>query len=159
MVDQASRLIEEIQQIKAQYVAEVGKGRRVWPRSIKERAARLDEMGVPAKALAKQTGISYETLILWRYNRRHAQPGGFHEVKVEARPALPVPTAAMSKVNSISKSTTVTATNFEMPPGHSAMQGAVRVTTPNGFVVEGLDSAAVALLIDTLSRSGGPHAS
>ena len=154
MVDEASRIIEEIRQIKEQYVAEVGKGRRVWPRSIKERAARLDEMGVPAKALARQAGISYETLILWRYNRRHAR-GKFHEVRVAAKShALAAPASETKNIDGISKSATVTVPNFEMPPPQS-----LRLTTPNGFVVEGLDKAAMVWLISALSREGGGHAS
>lgn len=157
MVDQASQIIQEIQQIKSQYVAEVGKGRRVWPRSIKERAARLDELGVPAKAVAKQTGISYETLILWRHHRRHGI-GKFHEVKVDTQVALPAPPATPKNVaTAILKTGTVTVPNFEIPP--SATPQGLRLTMPNGFVVEGLDAGGMLWLINTLSRGGGEHAS
>ena len=42
MVDRAEQLISEIRQIKAQYVKEVGRGRRAWPQAIKGRIAELE---------------------------------------------------------------------------------------------------------------------
>ncbi|MGE0528795.1 MAG: hypothetical protein AB7G93_22815 [Bdellovibrionales bacterium] len=102
MVDRAAALIDEIRLIKAQYVAEVSKGRRVWPKSIKSRVAELDELG-PAKHVAEHSGIPYETVILWRYKRRQAHAAsGFHEVKV-----------ASAKLPAASKSVTVTAANLK----------------------------------------------
>ena len=153
MVDQATQLIEEIQQIKAQYMAEVGKGRRVWPRSIKDRVTKLDELGVAVKSVAQQSGISYETLILWRYNRRHGI-GKFHEVTVT--PAARLSEGAIEHRCEISKAATVTVPNFEMPVSVAAP--AVRLTMPNGFVIEGLDATGLALLIGKLSKPGGDHA-
>ncbi|MGE0171125.1 hypothetical protein [Nocardioides sp.] len=142
MTDRAATLIEEIRQIKAQYVAEVGKGRRVWPKAIKTRIAELDELGIPAKQVAQKTGISYETVILWRYKRRKAgERSGFHEITV-AGPKLP----------SISKPVTVTATKSEMTPA------ALTVTTPEGYRIEGLSEDVLLRLILGL-RDGVSHAS
>lgn len=141
MVDRASALIEEISQIKTQYVAEVDKGRRAWPKSIKSRIAELDELGVPAKHIAERTGIPYETVILWRYKRRQERATGFHELKVSAS-ELPV----------ISKSVAVTATKSEISTGP------LTVTTPEGYRIEGLSEEALLRLILRL-RHGVSHAS
>ena len=75
MVDKASGLNGEIRQIKAQYVVEVGEGRRVWLKSIKTWVAELDELGIPAKQVAERSGIPHETVILWRYKRRRGKKG------------------------------------------------------------------------------------
>jgi hypothetical protein len=149
MLDQASQLINEINQIQKQYVAEVGKGRRAWPRSIKERVAALDEMGLPAKGLAQQTGIPYETLILWRYKRRHEvkSESGFHEVKV-------VESAAAQNSESISKSLTVPKHEMAQP----RLKLELRLTTPDGYRIEGLDERSVKDMLSAL-RQGGVHAS
>lgn len=141
MVERASALIEEINQIKAQYVAEVGKGRRVWPKSIKSRIAELDGLGVPAKHVAERTDIPYETIILWRYKRRRERDAGFHELKVAAS-ELPV----------ISKSVAVTATKSEISPM------SLTVTTPEGYRVEGLTEEVLLRLLARL-RHGVSHAS
>jgi Transposase len=142
MVERASTLIEEISQIRLQYVAEVGKGRRVWPKSIKARIAELDELGLPAKGIAERTGVPYETIILWRYKRRREQDAsGFHELKVAA-PQLP----------GISKSVAVTATKTEISPVPLA------VTTPEGYRIEGLTEASLLRLIGRL-RGCVSHAS
>lgn len=142
MLARASVLIEEIRQIKQQYVAEVGKGRRVWPKSIKARIAELDELGIPAKHVAERTGVPYETVILWRYKRRRERDAsGFHELKVAA-PELPV----------ISKSVAVTAIKSEI----STVP--LTVTTPEGLRIEGLTEEALLRLIARL-RQGVSHAS
>jgi hypothetical protein len=145
MVDETERLISEVQQIETQYVAEVGQGRRMWPRSIKERVARLDELGIAAKAIATKTGISYETIILWRYKRRqNVSQVGFHEVAVGG-----------SGLPAISKSVTVTVPESEIP---NSRPRDLRLTTPGGFVIEGLDEQTLIALIARLSQ-GGRHAS
>lgn len=163
MVKHAEQLINEIKQIKTQYVAEVGKGRRVWPRSIKERVARLDEMGIPAKSVATESGIPYETIILWRYNRRHkSETGAFHEVTVARSNSVPAVRAAKRLAapksdgkSRISKSGTVTATDYEMPSTSLATGAGLKMTTPNGFVIEGLDARALAWLLAAFSQGDG----
>jgi transposase-like protein len=145
MVDEAKQLISEIRQIKSQYVAEVGKGRRVWPRSIRERAFRLDAIGAPAKAVAEETGIPYETLVSWRFNRRKGAGAGakgpFHEIAVQAK-SLPVPDKAPGD---ISKSMTVTVPKFEMPVSQPSPRSGLRLTTPEGIVIDGFDDEASVL--------------
>lgn len=163
MVEHAEQLLNEIKQIKAQYVAEVGKGRRVWPRSIKERVARLDEMGISAKSVATESGIPYETIILWRYNRRHKSENSiFHEVTVTRSKNVPavrtVKSLAAPKSNGgkrISKSATVTAPDFEIPPTSPATGAALKMTTPNGFVIEGLDARTLAWLLAAFPQGVG----
>jgi len=144
MLDEASRLIDEICQIRKQYVDEVGSGRRVWPRSIKDRMTKLDKLGLPSKAVAERTGVPYGTILLWRH--RHRRPKGavespFHEVTVE------------TKLPAISKSVAVTVPKFEMPKVQD-----LRLTTPEGFVIEGLDASGILSMMAALAKAGR-HAS
>lgn len=158
MVDEAEQLISEIIQIKNQYVVEVGRGRRAWPKSIKERVARLDEIGVAPKVVATRTLIPYDTIVLWRYNRRHGVHGrlktGFHELKVApAQAHLAAPTVG------ILKSVTVTVPEIEIPRTPPHPSSGLRLTTPSGFIIEGLDEKSAVRLICEITRSGGNHAS
>lgn len=146
MVEKADLIISEINQIKAQYVKEVGNGRRAWPVSIKKRVAELESLGLTAKSVAGETGIPYATIVLWRFKRRKA--GAFKEVRVV--PALDAPKAA---VLSISKSPGVTLPNLEMPSPKGALHG-LSLRTPSGFVIENLDEGSVLKLIATLSAGG-----
>jgi hypothetical protein len=148
MVDEATGLISEIQQIRVQYVAEVGDGRRVWPLSIKERVARLEAMGIPRKSIAQKTGVPYDTINLWSYRLRREKAmtsGSFHEVAVTGA-ALPA----------ILKSVTVTVPKIEMQ--QLVKPSTIRLQTPEGFVIEGLDAAGVLAMIRAIS-GGGQHAS
>ncbi len=138
MLDEAARLIDEICQIKTQYVNEVGSGRRAWPRSIKERMVKLDKLGLPTKSVADRTGIPYCTLLLWRHRGQKASPktSSFHEVAVK------------DKLPAISEILAVTVPKFEMP------KGGLRLTTPEGFVVDGLDAGGIVAMIATFSKAG-----
>ncbi len=158
MVDEAEQLISEIVQIKNQYVVEVGRGRRAWPKSIKERVARLDEIGISPKVVASRTSIPYDTIVLWRYNRRHGVHGrlkkGFHELKVAtAQAPLAAPTVG------ILKSATVTVPEIKMRHPSLPPSSSLRLTTPTGFIIEGLDDRNVVRLIGDLTRLGGENAS
>lgn len=157
MVDEAEQLISEIVQIKNQYTVEVGRGRRAWPKSIKERVARLDAIGVAPKVVASRTSIPYDTIVLWRHNRRHGVNArlktGFHELKVAASEA---PLAAQTV--GILKSVTVTVPEIKMPHLAAPSSG-LRLTTPSGFIVEGLDERNAVRLIGELTRLGGDNAS
>jgi len=119
MSEQAEILIHEIAELRSQYMAEVGEGRRKWPRSIKERAEKLDEMGIPAKQVGLKTGIGYETLLQWRYQRRQEFKRQFHEIKA--------PVKALAKIDMV----TVPKAEKEF-----LKMGTVTVTTPEGFRVE-----------------------
>ena len=66
MTEQAIKLMSEIRQFREQYVAEVGKGRRVWPKSIRSRIEELENLKVPTKLIASQTGVAYDTILQWR---------------------------------------------------------------------------------------------
>jgi hypothetical protein len=163
MVDEVAQLISEIIQIKSQYVAEVGRGRRVWPKSIKERIARLDEIGIAPKVIAARTTIPYDTIVLWRYNRRHGVNAriktGFHQLKVTGTKAEP---ARLSAGSTILESVTVTVPEIkisEAPPPRST--AGLRLTTPNGFVIDGLNDTSLVGLLRSLSSAspGGSYAS
>jgi hypothetical protein len=132
MTEQAEILIREIAELRSQYVAEVGEGRRKWPRSIKERAEKLDEMGVPAKQVGLKTGIGYETLLQWRYKRRHEFKKRFHEIKVPVKALAKIDTVTVPKAKEILKVGTVT------------------VTTPEGFRVEVLNVELAIELLKSL---------
>jgi hypothetical protein len=134
MADQIENLIQEISHLKAQWIAEVGEGRRKWPRSIKERVEKLDDMGMPAKQVSIQTGIGYETLLSWRFTRRQKFKKRFHEIQVEA------PTKAIAKIDTVTVPK-ITASKKILKIG------TVTVTTPDGFRIEALDiGAAIELL-------------
>lgn len=167
MVDEVEQLISEIVQIKDQYASEVGLGRRrAWPKSIKDRVARLDEIGIAPKIVSARTTIPYDTIVLWRYNRRHTVHGrlkkGFHELTVAAGASA----AALPPGAPILKSLTVTVPEFKipntsMPVGRRASEVALgaglRLTTPNGFIIDGLDGTTAVGLIRQLTEAGGHH--
>ena len=135
MNEQAEILIQEIAELRSQYVAEVGDGRHKWPRSIKERAEKLDEMGVPAKQVGSKTGIGYETLLQWRYKRRHELKKRFHEIKAPAK--------ALAKIDTV----TVPTVNWSKK---DLKMGTVTVTTPDGFRIELLDIGSAIEILKSL---------
>lgn len=137
MADQIENLIQEISHLKAQWIAEVGEGRRKWPRSIKERVEKLDDMGMPAKQISIETGIGYETLLSWRFARRQKFKKEFHQIQIET------PTKAIAKID------TVTVPKITKSKKISKI-GAVTVTTPDGFKIEALDIGAVIELLKSL---------
>jgi hypothetical protein len=134
MSDEIRNLILEIGQLRSQYVAEVGEGRRKWPLSIKERTERLDDLGVSAKQVSLQTGVGYETLLQWRYKRRQQFKRQFHEVEIK------------SQAKALVKIDTVTVPKSEIARGVIKV-GTVTVTTPDGFKIEACDAeSALAIL-------------
>ena len=147
MIAKADLIISEINQIKAQYINEVGSGRRAWPVSIKKRVAELESLGLTAKSVAAGTEIPYATIVLWRFKRRKA--GAFKEVQVV--PALEAPKPASL---AISKSSSVTLPNLEMPPSPKFTAQGLNLRTPSGFVIENLDESGVLKLLTTLSAGG-----
>ena len=142
----------EWSETRIQYVDEVGSGRRAWPRAIKDRVSNLERLGVPAKAVAVETGISYETIITWRYQRRKS--GGansFHELQVRPQ---------SERLPDISKSVTVTEPKNEIPPTIIPARAlSLRLTTPSGYVIDGLDENAAVLMIRLLGRGEVSNAS
>jgi hypothetical protein len=60
------QLIDEIRQIREQYLPEVGSGSRVsWPESIRSRVLALARLGVARKRIAELTEIPAATIFLW----------------------------------------------------------------------------------------------
>lgn len=143
MVAQIEILMQEISDLRSQYVAEVGKGRRVWPRSIKERVTALDDMGVPAKQISERSGVGYATILQWRFHRRRRQNANFHEVAVTA----PAVTTAIAKIDTV----TMRKDRIKRPTGKNiAKLGTVTVTTPEGFKVEAPDAETALMLLKGL---------
>ena len=143
MVAQVEILMQEISDLRAQYVAEVGNGRRVWPRSIKERIMALDDMGVSAKQISQKSGVGYATIFQWRFKRRRKQSSSFHELAVSA------PTA----VKAIAKIGTVTMPKNEIKKlagKNIAKLCTVTVTTPEGFRIEAPNAESALMLLKGL---------
>jgi len=138
MVDRAEKLISEIRRLRTRHM-KASEGRH-WPEAIKERVAELEVLGLSAKELAARTGLSYHTIVFWRDVRRKTLQRGFHEVQVKAGDASrsSQPAAAM--------------------PVPRPQAPVLRLQTPSGFVIEGLDESGVCALIHRLSQ-GGAHAS
>jgi hypothetical protein len=139
MQDQAVNLMSEIFQLREQYTAEVGQGRRVWPRSIKERVEKLDEIGIAAKQISQQTGIGYETILQWRFKRRQRVKRQFHEVSVVPE------TKAIAKIDTVTVPKKSSSKKF-------AKIGTVTVTTPEGFRIETSDMEMAVQLLRELRR-------
>jgi hypothetical protein len=157
MVERAESIFSEIKQIKAQYMKEVGVGRRAWPRAIKERVSELESLGLTAKVISAGTGVSYDTIVLWRYKRRKEQRA-FHEVRVGENAACG---SGRSLVPVISKSVTVTVPKIKMPKhektNRQALPPVLSLRTPAGFIVEGLDEKTLIALLLRLNK-GAHHA-
>jgi hypothetical protein len=138
-MNDAERLIEEIRQMREQYAAEVGEGRRAWPKSIKERVFALGDLGMRPKKITAATGVPYETVCQWRYQRnQHLKK--FHNLTVT------VPAKQL-----VEKSSPATATVTEKVAAENLT---VTVTTPDGFLIEGLPAHMVVEIL----KARGPHA-
>lgn len=140
MQNEIERLVSEINQLHEQYRAEVGPGRRVWPRSIRERVERLDEIGVPAKQISEKTGIGYETVLQWRFKRRRRIKSKFQEVAVTAEKSKAIPKIDTVTVPKSSKQKQI------------AKIGTVTVTTPEGYRIE---TSEMALALQILKELRG----
>jgi hypothetical protein len=128
MIQEAERLIGEINQIKEQYQVEVGSKRRPWPNSIKERIESLEKMGVQAKSIASDTGIPYHTILQWRFlKRKKSKPSEFHALAV-TNPKLTKPHPTVTVTAGSQKVVTVT------------------VITPLGFRIEGCTESVCRIL-------------
>ncbi len=128
MQDEINKSIGEIRQMREQYAAEVGEGRRVWPKSIKERIIKLGLMGLKPKEITSRTGVPYETVCQWRYSHKENQgKTKFHNL------AVTVPAKSL-----VTKNATVT-----VKSQGSSQNATVTVTTPDGYLIEGLPADLV----------------
>lgn len=135
-MDEIEALFSEIVQMRVQYVAEVGSGRRKWPRSIRERVLRLVDLGLRMKQIAARSGVPYETVCQWKYQRDH-RPDVFH--------ALPVVAASPHK-KVITNVGTVTAPANKIV----ASETPVAVRTPDGYWIKALSAESAVLVIRSL---------
>lgn len=135
---QAENLMSEIRELHRQYVVEVGTGRRVWPKAIKDRVQQLDEIGISAKSISKQTGVGYDTILQWRFKRK--KKNQFHQLSVSATTS-----------KEIAKVDTVTVTKDEITsPDKILKSGTLTVTTPSGYRIESSCVESVVRLLETL---------
>jgi hypothetical protein len=143
MVAKAEFIISEINQIRAQYINEVGQGRRAWTKAIKARVAELESLGSTPKTVASETGIPYATIVLWRFKRRKAER--FKEVGI-----VPSVEALRPEPKAISKSRSVTLPNLEIPSIGPVGQG-LNLRTRSGYLIENLSESGVLKLFASLS--------
>lgn len=129
MKTSASELLAEIKQIRTQYLLEVGSGGyKVWPKSIKDRVLIYADLVGSTKKAASLCEISAETIYQWRAETKRSQ-----------FKSLPV-------VESSSKSVTVTDPNLKSKNPTVT----VTVTTPEGFIISGLDTDQLLLVLQKL---------
>jgi transposase-like protein len=82
---EAEQLFDEVRQIMIQYKKEVdGVGGYRWPKSLKERIAKLIELGVPRRRIANETGFPRATIYAWfrRPRKQEGQSGQFIPMSV-----------------------------------------------------------------------------
>lgn len=92
-MNEANKIIEEIQQIKEQYQAEVSNDRKAWPNAIKDRVSKLFSLRMNGKSIAAATDISYYTILGWRPeglpdSRGRKPSDGFHSLPVVKEPEI-----------------------------------------------------------------------
>lgn len=126
-----SEIVAELQDLCAQYKAEVPGRSQAWPKSIKVRVAELHELGLGDTAVSELIPIPMQTIYSWRHKKvkKAAKPeASFLPVKINDAPTVTVKGRPRKKIQQPKVST-------------------VTVTTPNGYKVEGLDvDQAVRLL-------------
>lgn len=128
-ISELEKLLGELAQLQGQYKSEVPGARKAWPRSIKERVAKVAELGVSSAEIARQTKIPYYTIHGWAKSQSRKAPGKFREIAVVAARQAPA------------------------PPASVAESGTVTVTMPNGCKIEGLSSSAALAWLERISGS------
>lgn len=114
-------LCDEIKQVHGQYLNEVGLGgRKVWPKAIKERVLELDRLTGSTKQTAALSGVSVDTIYLWR-----------SQAKLKDFKSLAV-------VENKPSSVTVTVTKPKPTEESELKSVTVTVTTPKGYKIENL---------------------
>jgi hypothetical protein len=139
-MEEIELLISEVVQMREQYVDEVGGGRRKWPRSIKERVLKLVDLGLRLRQISEQTGVPYETVCQWKYQRGQ---------KSEAFHQLPV-VATRPRAATITNAGTVTAPANEIMNSEKP----ISIRTPDGYWIKTWSPESAALVLRLL-RGGG----
>lgn len=127
-------ILLEINALRLQWEAEVGRGRRAWPRAIKSRVLELVlNGGFSVREVSKRTGVSYETITLWKHKskKKTLENPGFQQLAVR----------------DFNESATVTDTD-SLKSKVIGVQ--ITVRTPKGYVFEGLSQAEFFELIKCL---------
>lgn len=132
MLREQSEIVAELQNLCAQYKAEVPGRSQAWPKSIKERVAELSARGLGDSEVARLVPIPMQTIYSWRHSKKTKS----------LEPAfLPV------KINKVS-----TVTVKKKPKAQKMKIPTVTVTTPGGFKVEGLEASEVLDFFEKLER-------
>ena len=97
------QLIDEVQQLRKQYLAEIGDGgRKPWPKSIKQRVLELCRSDLSAAEVSELTEIPYHSVLPWRKEVglvRAKAPHKFHALTVTDKTSTakePVPTRTVT---------------------------------------------------------------
>lgn len=167
MNQQAQEIFREIEQVMAQYRAEVPGGRRAWPEAVKSRVLAVFGLGVSIKEIAERTELSYFTVLRWipkeqrrtyrsrRARRDPAAPtpsnkqlvaasGRFSELAVRrARAPKQIATVTVAK-----KKKAQAARAVPMPICREGESATVTVTIPGGIVVSGVTPEFLAAWLD-----------
>lgn len=121
MENQIQILIDEIKQIRAQYVDEVGPGGgKAWPKAIKRRVLELDRLVKSTKRTAEVCGLSVDTIYQWRSEFKKAS---FKQLSVVNKKTVTVTDTEYRKAAQVTEDSRFVT---------------VTVTTPKGFKIEGL---------------------
>jgi hypothetical protein len=94
-----AQVLEELQQICAQYELEVPTLRRAWPKSVKERVAHLRQQRVPFPDISDATKIPLNTLYAWSVKEKKREVAretaeGSRFLQVTVNPQVPSRTEA-----------------------------------------------------------------
>lgn len=91
MKDRKAQLIAEIKSINEQYNAEINRGRKSWPNSIRVRVEEIRNFGDSWKQISEETGVPYYTLLNWRQKAKKelasSSKGRFKAVTVTDPPS------------------------------------------------------------------------
>lgn len=129
---ETSQIFSEIKQIKEQYAREVSGRRRPWPKSIKDRVWKLNELGHSLHSIAREIAIPYMTLKSWERKRCSS----FRAVKVRGLGASRLPTTVDR----------LTADRSTVEGTTAQDQSSASVILPSGIRIEGLDFESLIVL-------------
>jgi len=145
-------LVDEIQQIIAQYKSEIrhGSGRVAWPESIRNRVISLARLEVPKKQIADLTDIPIATVFLWTRSipsRGRGRPPLYPESDLEPGfRELPRASGALNKIAVVGMNALTEKMAIDAPTG-------LVIETPGGFRISGFSSEkSAATFLREISR-------